>query len=116
MSKPLSKDEIHRILAGRYKDEDPQTIKEISYNLALASTSEGSLNERARLALQRIKSAPQAPSPLSQQASSQTQGRLNVCPICKSSMETVKLMEDRSAHYCPDHKIVVPFPKETGGE
>jgi hypothetical protein len=114
MSKSLSKDEIYCILAGTHKDQDPKILKEISYNLALASTTQGSLDERARRALSRINAAPQAASPLVEQVRSQQQQKK--CPICKSAMEIVKLLEGRPAHFCPSHNVTEPLPVESGRE
>jgi len=117
MTKHLTKDEIFRVLASRYQDKDPKTLKEVAYNLSLASVTNSSLEERAARALQQIQSAPiGAGSPLRQAAAKSVHGKLSVCPICKMGMKTVKLMEDRAAYYCPDHRIAIPFPIEEEDE
>jgi adenylate kinase family enzyme len=112
MSKPLTKDEIFKKLMNRYKEKDSKILKEVAYNLCLASTTEASLEERASRALNRIQATPRPQEPLKQMAAKQHQNKLSVCGICKMPMKTVKLLEDRSAYYCPDHRVTVPFPKD----
>lgn len=114
MSKPLSKDEILKKLVSQYKDKDSKILKEVAYNLSLASVTEASLEDRASRALSRIKAAPVPQEPLQKVASKANHSKLSVCSICKMPMKTVKLLEDRSAYYCPDHRIAVPFPKDEG--
>ena len=116
MGTPLSKDDIFRVLASRYQDKEPKILKEIAYNLSLASITRSSLEERAARALQQIQSAPVDYGVLRQAASKSVQNKLSICPICKMGMKIVKLMEDRSAYYCPDHRITVPFPIEEEDE
>jgi hypothetical protein len=116
MSQALTKDEIYRILATRHSGQDPKILKEISYNLALASTTESSLDGRAAQALKRLQGDTNPPSKvLHQAAQAASHNQRNRCPICKSAMEVVKLLEDQPAYHCVQHKITEPFPKETGG-
>lgn len=113
MDTPLSRDEIFQVLAGLHQDQDPKVLKEVAYNLSLASTSSSSLEERAARALNRIKASPALPQGvLRSTATKSAHGKLSICPICKMEMKPVKLLEARSAYYCPDHRITVPFPKE----
>lgn len=112
MSKLLSKDQIFKVLRAKFADQNEKTIREISYNLCLANTTESSLEERARRALDKISASPMGATPLNQSAKSAQHGKLSICPICKMGMKTVKLLEGHPAYYCPDHRITVKFPKE----
>jgi hypothetical protein len=110
-SKQLNRDQIFEKLTSHYRDQTPKVLKEVAYNLALANTTEANLADRASKALERIKASPPYPeNPLKQSAAASNQSRLNVCPICKMGMKTVKNVEGRSMFYCPDHKIAVPHP------
>lgn len=109
-SKTLSKDEIYRTLRKHHASEPDKVLLEASYNLAIAEVSEETLMEKAAKAIQRINSAPEKQSPLgAQQAARQD---LATCPICRIAMSSVKLLEDKPAWYCADHRIVVPKPTE----
>jgi hypothetical protein len=113
----LSRDEILNKLIAKYASEDLKNLKEAAYNLALASTTEATLEERAAKALRLLHAAKaQAPSPLTKSAEKATSSFLSVCPICKCKMRTVKLIEDRDAFYCQDHRVVVPFPSVSDEE
>jgi hypothetical protein len=109
----MTKDQILRKLIQRYPSESTKVLNEVSYNLALASVDESTLETRAAKALDRLRGAnhPQHPhSPLTVEAMKNQKQSLSSCPICKHTMKTVKLLEDRNAFYCGDHRIVVPFP------
>lgn len=106
----LKKEEIFKIISSTHKEESPQTLKEVAYNLALASTTTSNLAERAARAVEKLRNQEKPHAPLTQAAVKQESNSLSICPICKFKMKTVKLLEDRSAFYCQDHKIVVPFP------
>jgi hypothetical protein len=113
----LSRDEILNKLIAKYASEDLKNLKEAAYNLALASTTEATLEERASKALRLLHAAKsQAPSPLTKSAEKAQSSFLSVCPICKCKMRTVKLIEDRDAFYCQDHRVVVPFPSVSDEE
>lgn len=105
----MSKDEILSKLIEKYASEDRTILKEAAYNLALASTTASNLEERAARAL-KLLSASKAPTPLARAATKVQHSAFSNCPICKMGMQTVKLIEDRNAFYCSDHRVVVPFP------
>ena len=112
----LSKDQIFNKLKERYASENQKLLNEVAYNLSLASTNENTLEERAAKALQALRARATMASPLEQTATKKEKTSLSVCPICKCGMRTVKLIEDRDAFYCPDHRIVVPFPSISDDE
>ena len=108
----MTKNQILQILNQRYPSESPKVLNEVSYNLALASVDETTIDRRAAQALDRLKAAQmvEVQSPLSHEAQKNKKQALSVCQICKQPMKTVKLLDDRNAFYCGDHRIVVPFP------
>lgn len=108
----LSREDIQKQLNSRYAQEDPKMIREISYNLALAGTVESNLEERAANALKRLKSAASPVEPIQKAAKTTAHNKLSVCPICKTGMKTVKIMEDRDVYYCTDHRVTVPYPSD----
>jgi hypothetical protein len=114
----MSKDEILKKLVSKYTSEDAKILKEAAYNLALASTTEANLDERAARALRLLHAAKvhQDQAPLTKSAAKAQSSALSVCPICKTKMRTVKLIEDRDAFYCQDHRVVVPFPSVSDEE
>ena len=108
----MTKNQILQILSQRYPSESPKVLNEVAYNMALASVDESSIDQRAAKALDRLKASQMfdQPSALSHEATKNKKQALSVCQICKQPMKTVKLLEDRNAYYCGDHRIVVPFP------
>jgi hypothetical protein len=110
------KDQIYRALIQRYASESPDILREAAYNLALASAEPMADNfwDRAGQALARIKHAKseQKPSMLSEAAKKAYASQLAICPLCKQKMNLVKLLDDREAFYCQDHKICQPLPIE----
>lgn len=107
----LSKDEIFRTLKKHHASESDETLREVSYNLAIASVEEDNLLDKAATALERVRSRATA-SPLTQHRKAEGRSELQVCPICRIAMSSVKLLEDKPAWYCADHRIVVPKPVE----
>ena len=108
-SKTLSKDEIYKRLREHYASEPEQVLREASYNLAMSSVSEETVLARAGRAIEKL-NAYGSRSPLSAQQAQRTD--LQTCPICRIAMSSVKLLEDKPAWYCADHRIVVPKPTE----
>jgi hypothetical protein len=108
----LSREEIQKKLTARYSSEDQKTLKEISYNLAVAGTTENNLEIRAAQALKRLKgAAPSAAAEALHHASKMTaHNMLSICPICKVGMSPVKIMDDREVYYCAQHRIIQPLP------
>jgi hypothetical protein len=111
----LTRDEIYQKLKAANAEQPEKVLKEVSYNLALAGVTASTLEERAAMALQRIKSE-HGSNALSHEAKKNEKTSLSKCPICRFDMKTVKLLEDRNAFYCPDHRIVVPFPSVSDEE
>ena len=107
-SQGMDRSSIYRKLRERFKDEKPELLQEVAYNLALGSVT-ADLEIRAAGAIERLR-ARQHTSPLEAEAKKSQANFLSICPICKCGMRSVKLLEDRDAFYCPDHRIVVPFP------
>lgn len=112
----LTKEQIFKKLAQRFKDKDETILKEVAYNLAMASVTEAGLEERAEKALEKLQSSGFISMPLERAVNSKNKNKLSICPICKMDMQTVKLLEDRNAFYCKDHKIVVPYPSVSENE
>jgi len=113
----LTKDQIFKKLAAKFKDKDEKSLKEVSYNLSLASTvTESNLEEKAAKALEKLQGSGFLSMPLDHAARMKNKNKLSICPICKMDMQTVKLLEDRRAFYCKDHRIVVPYPTVTEEE
>ena len=108
----LKKDQILKILTQRYQTETPRLLNEVAYNLALASTTEANLDARASRAFDKLRGLVKPNQPLTEAATRQEANQISVCPVCKCKMKTVKLLDDRNAFYCHDHKIVVPFPSQ----
>lgn len=110
----MKKDEIYRELVKHYISESPLVLKEAAYNLSMASVVKADFWEKAGKAVARIKESQvlAKPSILSEAAKKAYSSALSICPICKSKMNLVKLLEDREAFYCPDHKIIQPLPCE----
>lgn len=108
----MTKNQILQILSQRYPSESPKVLNEVAYNMTLANVDESTIDRRAAHALERLKSSQmvQVQSPLAHEAARNKKQALSVCQICKQPMKTVKLLEDRNAYYCNDHRIVVPFP------
>jgi hypothetical protein len=111
------RDKIYQALVKRYASESPKALKEVAYNMALAATTsevagsfEDSFWQKAERALERTKHSAQAPSSLSVEANKQAHKSLASCPICKTKMNLVKLLDDRKSYYCSDHKICQPLP------
>lgn len=109
-SKKLSKDEILQLLKSHHASEETAILNEVSYNLAIASIAQDRLLEKASAAITKLKQY--RPISALSQAKNNTPPPLHYCPVCKFEMETVKLLEDKAAWYCPDHRIVVPKPVE----
>lgn len=114
------KDQIYRQLVQRYASESPLVLKEAAYNLSLASTDGQTVEandkfwDKAQQAIARIKQAqPQNKhSMLSEAAKKAYSSALAICPLCKMKMNLVKLLDDRQAFYCQDHKVCQPLPIE----
>lgn len=106
------KDDIYRKLKQRYAAEDASILKEAAYNLSIANVVESSFWEKADQAVARIKEAQanKKPSMLSEAAKKAYSSALSNCPICKQKMNLVKLLDERQAFYCMDHKICQPLP------
>jgi hypothetical protein len=113
------KDQIYRKLIQRYASEQPSVLKEAAYNLSLGSVEvvEADFWNKATQAIGRIKEAQARPNTmLSEAAKKAYSSALAVCPLCKQKMNLVKLLDDRQAFYCQDHKICQPLPVESIGE
>lgn len=109
----LKREEILSKLKVEFKDQDEKLLKEVSYNLALANIDWGSLTLRAQQALDKLKGSKSSPlSALEKEAYKTYSKVLSSCPICKQDMRLVKLMEERPAFYCPDHRVCQPLPAE----
>jgi hypothetical protein len=106
----LTKEEIYRELSKHYASEPEKILREASYNLALASISGDELMLKASRAIERLKQYGNSPDAL--QASKSQKPVLSYCPICKFEMVSVKLLDDKPAWHCPDHRITVPKPVE----
>lgn len=114
------KDQIYKQLIQRYASESPSILKEAAYNLSLASTEKaptldgGKFWTKAEEAIARIKQSNtnKKPSLLSEAAKKAYSSALATCPLCKQKMHLVKLLDDREAFYCADHKICQPLPIE----
>ena len=106
----MDRSSIYKKLRERFKDEKPELLQEVAYNLALGSVVTADLETRAASAIERLRPRQHAASPLASEAKKSEANFLSICPICKCGMRSVKLLEDRDAFYCPDHRIVVPFP------
>lgn len=115
-----TRDLIYKALVQRYAAEDAGTLKEAAYNLALAGVTastelvQADFWSRAEQAVSKIKQGKQTADTriLSEAAKKAYASSLSICPICKSKMNLVKLLEDRQAFYCTDHKICQPLPVE----
>lgn len=114
------KDQIYRQLVQRYASESPSVLKEAAYNLSLGSVETAAIEgnadfwNKAQQAIARIKQAQPAPgtSMLSEAAKKAYSSALSICPLCKVKMNLVKLLDDRQAFYCQDHKVCQPLPLE----
>lgn len=106
------KDDIYKKLIQRYASESPSVLKEAAYNLSIANVVEADFWGKAEQAISRIRQVhTQAkPSILSEAAKKAYSSNLATCPICKTKMNLVKLLEDRESFYCQDHKICQPLP------
>lgn len=111
-SKIPSRDEIYRALRKHHASESEQTLREVSYNLALASVEESSLLDKAAQAIQRISQTAARRSALSEQNDQRKSSDIQHCVICRMEMRSVKLLEDKPAWFCSDHRIIVPKPIE----
>ena len=107
-----SRDEIYRKLRKHYASESEQVLREASYNLAIASVEETSLLDKAAQAIQRISQTAAQRSPLASQQAQQRSADIQSCPICRIAMSSVKLLEEKPAWFCADHRIIVPKPIE----
>ena len=113
----LTREQILEKLRERYAQEPETKLREIAYNLTLASTVEANWVERADRAVKRLQGHNlHAQTPLGLEANKNAQAQLSSCPICKFPMRTVKLLEDKDAFFCPDHRVCVPFPKPDESE
>lgn len=110
------KDQIFKKLVQRYASESTTTLKEAAYNLSLANVVEGEFWDRAEKAINKIRQhqASGSSSILSEAAKKATNSALSICPICKNKMNLVKLLDDKQAFYCTDHKICQPLPVTDG--
>lgn len=113
------KDSIYRKLIQRYASEEPTVLKEAAYNLSLASAGEvveAEFWNRAEKAVARIKQAQsnKTPNILTEAAKKAYANNKANCPICKTKMNLVKLLEGRPVFYCQDHKVVELLPIEEG--
>ena len=111
----LSREQIQKRLVERYGSEDPKLLKEISYNLTVAGTTEANLESRAELALKRLRAALpcQAGEAMHQATQTTAHNKLSTCPICKTGMRSVKIMDDRQVYFCTQHRVAQPYPIET---
>lgn len=112
----LTKEQIFNKLKQKFKDKDEKLLREVSYNLSIASVTEANLEERAGNALKKLQGSGFVSMPLDHAVRNRNKNKLSTCPICKMDMQTVKLLEDRNAFYCRDHKIVVPYPSVSDNE
>lgn len=110
-SRILTRDEILATLRKHHASEEEGVLREASYNLAIASITEDRLLERANQAIERLRASQAKGSPLSV-ARQKSQASIQDCPICRIAMSSVKLLDDKPAWYCTDHRIVVPKPVE----
>lgn len=115
------KDKIYRQLVQRYASESPSVLKEAAYNLSLSSAVGGKTPveadfwDKANQAIALIKqskASQPARSILSESAKKAYATALAICPLCKMKMNLVKLLDDRQAFYCQDHKVCQPLPVE----
>lgn len=96
-------------LKNQFKGESEDLLREAAYNLALGGIDTSGLHIKARQALETLKRKDQIS--IRQGFKTEANG-LEICPICKFEMKSVKLLDDKPAWYCPDHRIVVPKPVE----
>ncbi len=109
-SQKPNKEQILSTLRKHHASEDEKVLREVSYNLAIANVAEDRILERAAQAIERLR-AGQTKSPLTV-AKQRTQASIQDCPICRIAMSSVKLLDEKPAWYCADHRIVVPKPTE----
>lgn len=109
----MKREQILARLSQTFKNEKPEDLAEVAYNLSLANAQEASLESRAGAALERLRQRGR--SPLDSEILTQAQregGKFSSCPICRTQMRVVSLLEDRKAWYCETHRICVPVPVE----
>lgn len=102
----MDKKHIFKRLQEQYPTEPVKHLNEAAYNLAIAGVQEASLMTRAERALQKIRSNNQTALSKTPRV---TAGPEVLCSVCRNPMLEVKLVEDRPAHYCPDHRTVEPI-------
>lgn len=111
-SKALNKEQILSTLRKHHASEDESVLREASYNLAMANVTEDTLTERAAQAIQRLRANQIKSSPLAVARQKSVTASIQDCPICRIAMSSVKLLDEKPAWYCADHRIVVPKPIE----